>query len=135
MTAKWLISAAIVNFDKLRDTPLKREPYEYLTLPKFINATEFNGIFEQFPRVAKGGSWPVENLKYGDKFRRLIADLESDTLRQIIAEKFSVDLSDKPTMITIRGQGRSKDGGIHTDSLDIPRLKMNSKNSCHVNLG
>ncbi|MCX8505139.1 MAG: 2OG-Fe(II) oxygenase [Alphaproteobacteria bacterium] len=112
------VASAMLNFDKLRDTPLKRTPYDYLTLAKFINSAEFNGIFEQFPRVAKGGSWPVENLSYGDKFRQLIAELESETLRQIIAEKFSVDLSDKPTMITIRGQGRSKDGGIHTDSLD-----------------
>ena len=79
------------------------------------NLTAF---LNNFPVSQKVGLWPVENLKYGDKFRRLIADLESETLRQIIAEKFSVDLSDKPTMITIRGQGRSKDGGIHTDSLD-----------------
>ena len=109
---------SLLDMEKLRQTPLKRTPYDYVIIPKFINPSEFPVIFDQFPRVAKGGSWPIENLKYGDKFRQLIGELESEPLRAIIAEKFGLDLTDKPTMITVRGQGRSKDGGIHTDSRD-----------------
>ena len=35
-----------------------------------------------------------------------------------IAEKFEVDLVDKPKMYSLRGYTRSKDGRIHTDSKD-----------------
>jgi hypothetical protein len=33
-----------------------------------------------------------------------------------VAEKFGMDLSSCPTMVTVRGQSRAADGKIHTDS-------------------
>ena len=33
-----------------------------------------------------------------------------------MADKYGVDLSDKPLMITVRGRAQKKDGRIHTDS-------------------
>ncbi|MDI9348852.1 MAG: 2OG-Fe(II) oxygenase [Candidatus Symbiobacter sp.] len=111
-------SASILDLAKLRQTAIQHQPYDYVIIPQFIKPQEFPEIFKQFPRVAKGGSWPVERLKYGEKFGQLVTELESDALRHLIAEKFAVDLAGKPTMITVRGQGRSKDGGIHTDSVD-----------------
>ena len=42
--------------------------------------------------------------------------LEGPELRAAIAEKFGLDLSDAPTMLTLRGWTREKDGRIHCDS-------------------
>src|SRR3546814_13965555 len=34
-----------------------------------------------------------------------------------MTEKFATDLTSRPTMVTVRGQCRARDGQIHTDSL------------------
>ena len=34
------------------------------------------------------------------------------------AEKFAIDLIDRPTMVTVRGRSRARDGRIHTDTED-----------------
>ena len=118
MTVKKTNSRSLLQLDKLLQTPKKHEPFEYLIVNKFINPAAFEKIHQDFPRVAKGGSWPVDGLELKPAFAELIAELESPELRQAVETKFALNLSDKPTMITVRGQGRSKDGGIHTDSID-----------------
>ena len=55
-------------------------------------------------------------LCFGE-FARVIAELEGPDFRRCIAEKFAVDLADRPTLITVRGYSRlERDGRIHTDS-------------------
>lgn len=111
-------SPEILRLDALAATPLVTDPFEYVVVPEFVSATAFEAAHRDFPRVAKGGSWPIDGLTYGAGFAAIVAALESPELRAVIGAKFGLDLSDKPTMITVRGQGRTKDGGIHTDSLD-----------------
>jgi SM-20-related protein len=55
-------------------------------------------------------------VSYGPEFAHLIAELKSDAFRALLAEKFAMDLSDKPVMITVRGKADHTDGRIHTDS-------------------
>ena len=40
----------------------------------------------------------------------------SDDLRYAFAEKFEMDLTQRPATLTVRGRCRQKDGKIHTDS-------------------
>ena len=47
---------------------------------------------------------------------RLIAEMDSPPFRMAIEEKFGVELEGKPTMFTVRGRCRLKDGQVHTDS-------------------
>lgn len=69
-----------------------------------------------FPAVGGHGSYPAARLRCGPAFARLVAELEDAPLRGAIAEKFAVDLSGRPTMVTVRGRSDGKDGRIHTDS-------------------
>ncbi|MBV8850984.1 MAG: 2OG-Fe(II) oxygenase [Methylobacteriaceae bacterium] len=46
----------------------------------------------------------------------LLAELQSDTFRHAIERKFAIDLAGRPTVTTIRGEIRGKDGAVHTDS-------------------
>ena len=43
-------------------------------------------------------------------------EMEGTRLREAIAGKFGLDLSDAPTMVTLRGRTEAKDGRIHCDS-------------------
>jgi hypothetical protein len=43
-------------------------------------------------------------------------ELEGPEFREAVAAKFSLDLAGAPTMVTLRGASREKDGRIHCDS-------------------
>ena len=43
-------------------------------------------------------------------------EFNSGAFQKAIEEKFDIDLTDRPTMYTVRGYVRSRDGEIHTDS-------------------
>ena len=61
-------------------------------------------------------SFPLDALALGPHARALMDELEGATLRQAIAERFDLDLSDAPTMVTLRGWTNERDGYIHCDS-------------------
>jgi hypothetical protein len=66
--------------------------------------------------VDKPGSWPLPGLSYGPAFTELVEELEGEEVRRAFEEKFDIDLSARPTMITARGMCRASDGQVHTDS-------------------
>jgi SM-20-related protein len=49
-------------------------------------------------------------------FSRLIHALDGREFREIVEEKFSIQLGGRPTMFTVRGYCRLNDGKIHTDT-------------------
>jgi hypothetical protein len=58
----------------------------------------------------------LQALRCEPLFAALACELEAAPLRRAIEGKFSIDLADRPTMITLRGRSDGRDGGIHTDS-------------------
>lgn len=46
----------------------------------------------------------------------MFVELEGPLFREAVADKFGLDLAGAPTMVTLRGRSREKDGRIHTDS-------------------
>src|SRR5690606_3321220 len=69
-----------------------------------------------FPVITKPGSFPTEALRFGACFAEMLDRLRGAEMTAAIAEKFDVDLTDRPTMVTVRGRCRARDGGIHRDS-------------------
>ena len=69
-----------------------------------------------YPEIDKPGRFPVSELRYGPAFERLLDELNGPKMTAAFDQKFGIDLSDHPIMITVRGQCRAKDGQIHTDS-------------------
>ena len=106
----------ILDLERLRASPLQRDPFDFVIVEKFIGAEHGPALDADFPEVRKHGSFPLPALSCGPAFARLAAELESEALREVIAEKFAIDLDGRPTMITVRGRSDGKDGRIHTDS-------------------
>jgi SM-20-related protein len=98
------------------ETPLTREPFQFLIVPEFVKAEVCEGIIEDYPKVERPGSFPLSELSYGPRFGELVNDLNGPSFRSAVERKFSLDLSDRATMMTIRGCCSEKDGKIHTDS-------------------
>jgi len=82
----------------------------------FIRRDALAALDADFPAIRGSGSYPVESLECGPAFRDLVAVLTGPELAGAIGEKFALDLSGRPTLVTIRGASDGKDGRIHTDS-------------------
>ncbi|HWE45975.1 MAG TPA: 2OG-Fe(II) oxygenase [Caulobacteraceae bacterium] len=107
---------ALLDIEALARTPLEHEPYEHLVVRDFVPRENMQAVFASYPEIGLPGSFPLTTLKYGGVFADLIAELDSPAFREPLEEKFGVELAGKPTMFTARGQCRSDDGKIHTDS-------------------
>ncbi|HKD46711.1 MAG TPA: 2OG-Fe(II) oxygenase [Rhizomicrobium sp.] len=96
--------------------PLVREPFPYAMVPGFVRKSAMSAINADYPPVAHPGSFPLPTLKYGPAFAELIAAIEGPEFTKAVETKLSVDLTDRPTMVTARGMSAARDGQIHTDS-------------------
>lgn len=105
-----------INLDALKQAPVKSEPYPYFLISDFVNPALMTGILTAFPEIEQGGSFPITSKTAEGDLAKLLAELESADLRQLIAKKLNIDLGERPPMITLRGYSRAKDGQIHTDS-------------------
>ncbi len=105
-----------LDLDAFTATPLVREPFPYLIVPGFLKRAALDAIAEDFPRIAKPGSFPVSELRFGPHFGILLSELEGAAMRAACAAKFAIDLAGRPTMVTVRGRAQRKDGRIHSDS-------------------
>ncbi len=115
-TATLSAALSMLDLDKFNAATLVKEPFEYLILPGFLRPEMLAAISRDFPNIAKPGSFPVETLQFGGAFRELLNELESDTFRHAVEQKFGLDLTGRPTIITVRGHTDETDGRIHTDS-------------------
>ncbi|MBV9199273.1 MAG: 2OG-Fe(II) oxygenase [Alphaproteobacteria bacterium] len=105
-----------LDLDRLRAEPLCRDPFDFVVVEDFVSRAELAPLLADFPHVPGHGSFPVESLNCGPAFSRLVAALTGPALRSAVEEKFELDLSNRPTMLTVRGRSDGKDGRIHTDS-------------------
>jgi len=107
---------SILDLDRLRAASLNHDPFDFIIVEQFLCASEQPSVFADFPHICSHGSFPVEDLDYGPSFARLVAALTGPELRNAIEDKFGIDLSERPTLLTVRGRSDGKDGRIHTDS-------------------
>jgi SM-20-related protein len=107
---------SLLDLDAFAATPLTSEPYPHLIVPGFLRRETFDAVARDYPRIAKPGSFPVSEVRYGARFQALLDELEGPAMRAAFAAKFAMDLENRPTMVTVRGRAQRKDGRIHSDS-------------------
>jgi len=110
------MSLSIIDVDKVYNAKLETSPYEYIVVSDFIKEAWKDKLIQAYPEVKAAGSFPLSTLSVSSEFMQLISELNSDAFRNAIEKKFSLDLQGKPTMFTVRGNCRLKDGQVHTDS-------------------
>jgi SM-20-related protein len=104
------------DFEALEHTTLEREPFQYIVVPDFLRAETFPEVIADYPKVPGPGSHPPAELDIRGHFAALMDELHGSRFREAIERKFDINLTDRPTMYTVRGFVREKDGSIHTDS-------------------
>ena len=106
----------ILDIDRLRGAALRRDPFDFVVVEGFLRRERIGQAIADFPKTPGHGSFPVEMLTKGPSFAALVGELTGAALRRAIEEKFGIDLSGRPTLLTVRGHSDGKDGRIHTDS-------------------
>jgi SM-20-related protein len=109
---------AHLNLDKLRQARLESDPYQFTIVPGFLSPESVKRINATYPKIAKGGSYPIDSLEAGMAIKEVIDELDGPDFQVAIEEKFGISLADRPKMYSLRGYTRAKDGQIHTDSKD-----------------
>lgn len=109
---------SMIDTELLRDAPVRPDPFDHVIAPRLVSGAALEAVLRDFPKLDKAGSVPLASLEYGPAFGELIEALRGPEVRETLAEKFSLRLDGRPTMVTVRGRCRPRDGRIHTDSKD-----------------
>src|ERR1700741_2148206 len=107
------VSLSVLDLDRLRAAPLVRDPFDFVVVEEFLRRDLLAALLADFPQISGHGSYPVDTVALGPAFARLVAALTGAALRRAVEEKFAIDLSDRPTLLTVRGRSDGKDGRIH----------------------
>ena len=105
----------MINFDALRAAEVQAAPYTHFSAENVITNEQAADIRRDYPDITKSGYLPLTELKSEGEFAKLITDLQSVELADILSDKLSLDLADKPRMITVRKVSKKTCGRIHTD--------------------
>jgi SM-20-related protein len=105
-----------LDLEAFQGTPLMSAPFQYVVVPGFIPGPARAALARDYPDIQEPGSFPIADLSFGPAFRDFVSELEGPELRTAFAQKFGIDLANRPTMITARGKARAADGRIHADS-------------------
>lgn len=106
----------ILKLDALKDAQVNTQPYPYFVVENALADDELQTVIQNFPKIGQGGSYNIGDVELAPDFDRFLKSLDSQEFRQILTDKFDVDVMEHPMMITLRGYSRQKDGRIHTDS-------------------
>jgi len=106
----------LIELDRLAETPVAAAPFAHVVVPGFVPAEALARVVADLPDIAAGGSFPTDALRLGPHARALMEAMGGEPLRRTIARTFGLDLEGAPTMVTLRGRSREKDGRIHRDS-------------------
>lgn len=109
-------SASQTDIAAFESTPLVREPFDYLVVPNFVHPDALPRIIADFPNLPHAGLTPISEVRSSGAFGALIDELRGSELEEAFSDKFGIDLSHLPLMITLRSRCQQKDGRIHTDT-------------------
>ena len=106
----------MIDLDAVERADVAREPFQFFAATNVLSAADLAAVRADAAEISRPGIFPLSEITYGPAFGRLIEDIRSPALEDVLARKYGVELSGKPLMITVRGQAQKKDGRIHTDT-------------------
>ena len=105
-----------LNLAALESAELQTDPFDYVVIPGFLTGQALDVVNDEFPDVPGPGSYNLNDLTIGAQFRDLTEELQGPDMTAAVSRKFGIDLTGRPTIVTIRGHCRESDGRIHRDS-------------------
>lgn len=111
-----MVIDGLVNFDALAATPAQTRPFPHLHATGLLSRSAVQHLNQQFPDLPVSGLLPANTLKLSPALSQLADELRGPRMAEILSEKFDIELTGLPTMLTVRARAAARDGRIHTDS-------------------
>ena len=107
----------MLDFQLISKAKINSKYFPFFSVKDALSSKKYHtSLVLDFPSINKGGSFPSDSLSLGQSVQRLVGELESKKMKEILERKFQVSLKNKPVVTTFRGHSRMKDGKIHSDS-------------------
>ena len=107
----------MINFSALEAAKVYDAPFRFITAQGTLTKAQAGDVRRDYPAIDRSGYLPLTKLDVKGAFASLIDDLQSKRLAEILSDKLSLDLVDKPRMITVRKLSKIGDGRVHNDSV------------------
>lgn len=107
---------SLLNIAALDAEPLAPEPYAHVVVPNFVRADAKEALLADYPAIERPGSFDLEDVPVRGTVAEILDELRAAPFREAVERKFDVDLTGRPTTLTLRGMCGPGDGQIHTDS-------------------
>lgn len=111
-----IMSTISINYEAVRRAVVSRVPCPHIVVPDFLAGPSLARAVSLLPEIRAGGSFPIGALELHPELKAMMEDFAGPRLKEIVSEKFGLDVRSAPSMVTMRGQTRAKDGRIHRDS-------------------
>ncbi len=105
-----------LNWKAIESAQLATDPFDHFCVSEAVTPVCAATVGAEYPAIRSSGSFSLADAPPGPILSDLIADLQSPRFRAQMERIFGLNLEDKPTMVTLRGQCSPRDGRIHTDS-------------------
>jgi hypothetical protein len=106
----------VLDLDALVAAPTVAVPYPHFSAGNALKATAVPSLMADFPALTQTGFLPIDDIAVNGAFAALLADLQSPAFSAAVGGKLGLDLTARPTLITVRKWSAAGDGRIHTDS-------------------
>lgn len=110
-----LPTMTMIDLDALKATPLSLQPFDHVVVRGFVRPQALAAVGSDFPAIDHPGSLPVDSLRYGPRFARLVEQCGSPAVAGVLGTLFDTDLTGRPLLVTVRGVCRAREGRVHTD--------------------
>ncbi|OIR00332.1 hypothetical protein GALL_175850 [mine drainage metagenome] len=109
---------AVLDETSIAAAPLRTDPYDYAYVDQAMPLSRKEEVLADAPRIPHRGTYGIPNLRYGPRFKAVIDDLLNPRFRELVEEKFGVNLSGCHPSIVMMGNtsGHYNEGYAHPDS-------------------
>ena len=116
-TATWA-GGRILDLTNFRGRPATREPYPHFSCAGVLNPAALPALRRDYPDLREAGFHPLSHFEAKGAFAQLLAEIQDGELSQAMSEKFDLDFTDKPMLITIRKMCKPHESRAHVDGKD-----------------
>lgn len=105
----------IIDTRAIVDSAFSVQPYPHFLGANFLKSEAIPDLKRDYPAIKKSGYLTVDDISLAGSFEKLIKEMESPELTEVLSQRFGLDLHPYPRLTTVRRLSQGNDGRIHTD--------------------
>ncbi len=105
----------ILNLDNFRAASVNRVPYPHMSCAGTLNPAALPALRQDYPDLHEAGFHPLDAFEAKGAFKQLLAEVQDGELSQAMTDKFGIDFTTRPMLITVRKMCKPHEGRAHVD--------------------